>query len=50
MPRPYSDDLRERAAALVASGRSCHETAALFGVSVAVGWESPTSLESDFRD
>ena len=35
MPRPYSDDLRERAAALVASGRSCRETAALFGVSVA---------------
>lgn len=35
MPRPYSDDLRERAASLVASGRSCRKTAALFGVSVA---------------
>lgn len=35
MPRPYSDDLRECAAALVASGWSCRGTAALFGVSVA---------------
>jgi transposase len=35
MPRPYSNDLRERVAASVALGRSCRETAALFGVSVA---------------
>lgn len=35
MPKPYSDDLRERVAASVSSGRSCRETAALFGVSVA---------------
>jgi len=34
MARPYSDDLRERAAAAVASGRSCREVASLFGVSV----------------
>ena len=35
MPRPYSNDLRERVAAAVAAGRTCRETAALFGVSVA---------------
>lgn len=35
MPKPYSDDLRERVAASVLSGRSCRETAGLFGVSVA---------------
>ena len=35
MARPYSNDLREGAAAAVASGRSCREVAALFGVSVA---------------
>ena len=35
MAKPYSDDLRERVAASVSSGRSCRETAALFGVSVA---------------
>ncbi len=35
MPKPYSDDLRERVVACVASGRSCRETSALFGVSVA---------------
>jgi transposase len=35
MPRPYSNDLRERVAASVAVGRTCRETAALFGVSVA---------------
>ena len=35
MARPYSNDLRERAAAAVASGRSCREVASLFGVSVA---------------
>ena len=35
MVRAYSNDLRERAAALVSSGRSCRETARLFGVSVA---------------
>jgi transposase len=35
MPRAYSDDLRDRAAASVLGGRTCRETAALFGVSVA---------------
>ena len=35
MVRPYSNDLRERVVGSVASGRSCRETAALFGVSVA---------------
>ena len=34
MPRAYSNDLRERVAAWVLSGRSCRETAKLFGVSV----------------
>ena len=35
MARPYSQDLRERVVASVASGRTCRATAALFGVSVA---------------
>ena len=35
MARPYSNDLRERVAASVLGGRSCRETARLFGVSVA---------------
>jgi transposase len=35
MARPYSDDLRERAALAALSGRSCREVATLFGVSVA---------------
>lgn len=35
MARPYSDDLRERVVRSVASGRSCRETARVFGVSVA---------------
>ena len=35
MPRPYSQDLRDRVAASVSSGRSCRATARLFGVSVA---------------
>jgi len=35
MPRSYSNDLRERVAASVSGGRSCRETARLFGVSVA---------------
>ena len=34
MAKAYSDDLRERVAASVVSGRHCRETAALFGVSV----------------
>lgn len=33
--RPYSVDLRERVVASVEGGRSCRETARLFGVSVA---------------
>jgi len=35
MVKPYSNDLRERAALAVASGRTCREVAALFRVSVA---------------
>lgn len=35
MGRHYSNDLRERVAAAVLSGRSCREVAALFSVSVA---------------
>jgi transposase len=35
MARPYSQDLRGRVVAAVASGRTCRATAALFGVSVA---------------
>jgi transposase len=35
MSRPYSTDLRDRVAASVSNGRSCRETARLFGVSVA---------------
>jgi transposase len=34
MVRAYSNDLRERVAASVALGRTCRETADLFGVSV----------------
>ena len=34
MARPYSNDLRERVAAAVLTGRSCREVATLFGVSV----------------
>src|SRR6516165_2971292 len=35
MARPYSQDLRDRVVRSVAGGRTCRETAALFGVSVA---------------
>jgi transposase len=35
MARPYSNDLRERVVAALASGRSCREVAVIFGVSVA---------------
>ena len=35
MPRPYSQDLRERVVGSVVSGRSCRATAKVFGVSVA---------------
>lgn len=35
MARPYSNDLRDRVAAAVLSGRSCREVAGIFGVSVA---------------
>ena len=35
MGRAYSDDLRERVARSVVDGRTCRETARLFGVSVA---------------
>ena len=35
MGRHYSNDLRERVAAVVLSGRSCREVASLFSVSVA---------------
>jgi transposase len=35
MTRSYSEDLRERVVGSLALGRTCRETAALFGVSVA---------------
>ena len=35
MPRPYSQDLRDRVAASVAGGRSCRASAKIFSVSVA---------------
>ena len=35
MPRPYSQDLRDRVVASVAGGRSCRATAKIFSVSVA---------------
>lgn len=35
MARPYSNDLRDRVASAVLSGRSCREVAGIFGVSVA---------------
>ena len=35
MARPYSQDLRDRVVAAVASGRTCRVAAVLFGVSVA---------------
>src|ERR1044072_2441685 len=35
MPRPYSQDLRDRVAASVAVGRSCRATAKIFSGSVA---------------
>ena len=35
MARPYSQDLRDRVVAAVASGRRCRAVAAQFGVSVA---------------
>jgi transposase len=40
MGKPYSDDLRERVVALMASGRSCREAGAIFGVapSTAGNW------------
>ena len=46
MPRAYSNDLRDRVARSVVSGRSVRETAALFGVSVAsaVKWSQRLRL------
>ena len=40
MPRPYSQDLRERVVGTVEAGASCHEAAATFevGVSSAIRW------------
>jgi transposase len=40
MPRPYSQDLRERVVGAVEAGASCHEAAAAFEVSVssAIRW------------
>ena len=35
MPKPYSQDLRDRVVASVAGGRSCRATAKIFSVSVA---------------
>lgn len=57
--RPYSLDLRERVVASVEGGRSCRETARLFGVSVAsvVKWSqrkrltgSPAAKPMGWRD
>ena len=40
MPKPYSQDLRERVVRAVEAGASCHEAAATFevGVSSAIRW------------
>ena len=40
MPKPYSQDLRERVVGAVEAGASCHEAAAAFEVSVssAIRW------------
>ena len=40
MPKPYSQDLRERVVGAVAAGASCHEAAGAFevGVSSAIRW------------
>jgi transposase len=40
MSRPYSDDLRSRAVALVLAGQSCHQVAKLLqvGVSSVIRW------------
>jgi transposase len=40
MPRPYSQDLRERVVRAVEAGASCHEAASTFeiGVSSAIRW------------
>ena len=40
MPKPYSQDLRERVVRAVEAGASCHEAAAAFEVSVnsAIRW------------
>jgi len=40
MPKPYSQDLRERVVRAVEAGASCHEAAAAFeiGVSSAIRW------------
>ena len=40
MPKPYSQDLRERVVGAVEAGASCHEAAATFevGVSSAIRW------------
>ena len=40
MGKPYSDDLRDRVVALMASGRSCRDVAAIFNVapSTAGNW------------
>src|SRR6267143_181047 len=40
MPRPYSQDLRDRVVRAVEAGASCHEAAAAFevGISLAIRW------------
>jgi transposase len=49
MTRAYSNDLRERVAAAVASDRTCREVADLFGVSVAraVKWSQRQRQRGD---
>jgi len=46
MARAYSDDLREREAAAVVSGRSVREVAATFGLSVASAVKWPQRLRA----
>jgi len=46
MPKPYSQDLRERVVRAVEAGASCHEAAAAFEVSPSSGLE-PGGLKRD---
>ena len=50
MPRPYSNDLRERALALVAKGQSRSAVARLLGLaeSTVINWAQRKDLTGDF--